>query len=472
MFGRLSFLLLQSLYISAQESEGKKNKNGVSVTSYEECDESVAAQCAEGTKYCEKIGNYPEYRCVCKPGFQGQHCDQFDYELKCDQSHITVKAKKKYFDDMNVPSFEDLHLNDNECGAKEEISTDRKGTKYYIWTISGSPRNCGSTVSKNATHLMYSNAIRDADNTADAHLVTRSRIEIKFHCTFPVNYRLSLNNDLKPKIKTIAFANDMGKFEVDFKLFQDSQFMNEWKPAMSDGPVEIAKGQRIHIQMALTSIVSDVASKLVVDECWGTPTNNPKAEIAYTLIQTGCPQDKTVKIFSNGNSPFVRYEFQMFGFRKIEANIHLHCVVRVCGNDCEQQCDKFNNLRRRKRRDVENEEFLIEEAIMSETEINLITSPSIRVRYPGEAGQIEGKISRDAAELENKNLPKGLSDAILIVLIVVLVMVICAIAIGVYMVIQKKRTELADQILEDSQKPKAHIGAAAGTGFSNFGYFG
>ena len=109
---------------------------------------------------------------------------------------------------------------------------------------------------------------------------------------------------------------------------------------------------------------------------------------------------------------------------------------------------------------------------MKPCEINLITSPSIRVRYPGEAGQIEGKISRDAAELENKNLPKGLSDAILIVLIVVLVMVICAIAIGVYMVIQKKRTELADQILEDSQKPKAHVGAAAGTGFSNFGYFG
>lgn len=440
--------------------------NSQKVTSYEECSPEVAVNCAEGTKHCEVIGSHPGYRCVCKPGFQGEFCDQFDYELKCDQSHITVKAKKKYFDDMNIPSFEDLHLNDNECGAKEEISTGRKGTKYYIWTISGSPRNCGSIVSKNATHLMYSNAIRDADTTADSNLVTRSRIEIKFHCTFPVNYRLSLGKDLKPKIKTISFANDMGKFEVDFKLFQDSQFMNEWRPAIADGPVEIAKGQRIYIQMALTSIVSDQASKLVVDECWGTPTNNPKADIAYTLIQTGCPQDNTVKIFSNGDSPFVRYEFQMFGFRKIDANIHLHCVVRVCSNDCKQQCDSFSSMR--KRRDVSNEEALIEEII--ETEINLITSPSIRVRYPGEANQIEGKISRDAAELENKNLPKGLSDAILIVLIVVLVMVMCAIAIGIYLVVQKKRTDLADQILEDSHKPKQHMGNAAGTGFSN--YFG
>lgn len=454
---RIIYSLLPFL-IAAQKN------NNIETNSYTECSKEIASQnCAEGTKRCEEIGSHPGYRCVCKPGFQGTACDQFDYELKCDQSHITVKAKKKYFDEMEVESVDDLHLNDGACGAKMETAEDRKGTQFYIWTISGSPRNCGSTVSKNATHLMYSNAIRDADTTADAHLVTRSRIEIKFHCTFPVNYRLSLGKDLKPKIKTISFVNEQGQFTVDFKLFQDSQFNNEWKPSSLNGPVEIAKGQRIYVQMELTNILADQASRLVVDECWGTPTDNPKADLAYTLIQTGCPQDKTVKIFSNGDSPFVRYEFQMFAFRKVEANIHLHCVVRVCGTECKQQCDNFNNLRR-KRRSIEEDE----EIIVAETEINLITSPSIRVRLPGQADQREGQISRDKLELESKNLPQGVSDAILIVLIVVLVLVICAIAIGVYMMMQKRRTALAEQILEESQKPKVMPQGGAGTGFSNF----
>ena len=462
---RILLTLIPTL-IAAQSNDNNnsnKNNNKITTSSYTECTPDLEANCAEGTKHCEMIGSHPGYRCVCKPGFQGTACDQFDYELKCDQSHITVKAKKKYFDEMDVLSVDDLHLNDNKCGAKQEIAEDRKGTQYYIWTISGSPRNCGSTISKNATHLMYSNAIRDADNTADADLVTRSRIEIKFHCTFPVNYRLSLGKNLKPQIKTISFVTELGKFTVDFKLFQDSQFMNEWKPSKQNGPVEIAKGQRIYVQMELTNILAEQASRLVVDECWGTPTDNPKAELAYTLIQTGCPQDKTVKMFSNGESKYVRYEFQMFAFRKVEANVHLHCVVRVCGTECNQQCDNFNNLR--KRRSLEEDETI--EVDIEESEIHLLTSPSIRVRLPGQSTQEEGQISRNKAELENK-ISQGVSDAILIVLVIVLVMVICAIAIGVYMMIQKRRTALADQILEDSQKPKAAAQAGAGTGFSNF----
>jgi hypothetical protein len=159
----------------------------------------------------------------------------------------------------------------------------------------------------------------------------------------------------------------------------------------------------------------------------------------------------------------------MFSFRKIEANVHLHCVVRVCGTDCQHECGNYNSMRRRKRRSPGLEE---DSEFITESEINLITSPSIKVRMPGQMGQTEGQISRDKEELERIKLPQGVSDAILIVLIVVLVMVICAIAIGVYMMMQKRRTALAEQILEDSKIAKPNSQPAAGTGFSNFGFFG
>ena len=101
-------------------------------------------------------------------------------------------------------------------------------------------------------------------------------------------------------------------------------------------PIEIAKGQYIYVQLALVNILADSANRLIADQCWATPSPNPADATAAMIVQTACPQESSVVMFSNGNDRTVRYKMQMFSFAQYpNANIHVHCVVRICGEECE-----------------------------------------------------------------------------------------------------------------------------------------
>ena len=95
------------------------------------CDDNLrSAQCENsGTLSCEIIGSDPGHRCNCKSGFSGPRCGEFNHELQCDQSFVLVKARKSYFDAMNITSVRELHLNDDKCQAEEEDDP-KDGTIY------------------------------------------------------------------------------------------------------------------------------------------------------------------------------------------------------------------------------------------------------------------------------------------------------------------------------------------------------
>jgi len=411
-----------------------------------------------GTDSCETIGSDPGYRCNCRPGFNGPDCSNFDYELQCDQSHVIVKAKKYYFDQMGVEK-DDLSLNENteDCLATEE--TNENGTPFYIFKIIGSPAQCGSYVSSNNTHLKYTNAIRDAETTADASIVTRSKIEIQFHCSFPVDYHVGLSSYLKPNVRTLTYKTDEGEFVIEMRAFQDQSYQREWLPPSEGEPIEIAKGQYLPLKVSLVNVVSENANTLITDQCWGTPGPQPASNPAYQLIQMGCPTDNGIKVLANGQKRDVMFKFQMFEFSNFRQDpIHIHCVVRVCGENCAPQCDNVPlNTFRRKR-----------SLTTPAQDVNIITSSAFMVRRKGEMESQEGKITRDGENIMLEKMRIGVNDGVLTVLIIVLVLTVGGIAIFTYMMIQKRRTAMAEEILEESQKPKQQVQNAAGTSFSIF----
>jgi hypothetical protein len=413
-----------------------------------------------GTENCEMIGSDPGHRCNCRPGFNGPDCSNFDYELQCDQSHVFVKARKYYFDEMGVDK-DDLSLNENtdDCLATEE--TNENGVPFYIFKIIGSPANCGSYVTSNNTHLKYTNAIRDAETTADAKIVTRSKIEIQFHCSFPVDYHVGLSNYLKPNVRTLTMKTDEGEFVIEMRAFQDQSFQREWLPPSEGQPIEIAKGQYLPLKISLTNVVSKDANTLITDQCWGTPGPQPASNPAYQLIQMGCPTDNGIKVIANGKKKDVMFKFQMFEFSNFRQDpIHIHCVVRVCQDNCEPVCDNFALNSFRRKRALDNQSPV--------QDVNIITSPAFMVRRKGEMGSQEGKITRDGENIMLEKMKIGVNDGVLVVLIIVLVLTVGGIVIFTYMMIQKRRTAMAEEILEESQKPKQQVQNAAGTSFSIF----
>ena len=115
---------------------------------------------------------------------------------------------------------------------------------------------------------------------------------------------------------------------------------------------------------------------------------------------------------------------------------------------------------------MENE---VIDVIEGKEELAIITSTSIKVSTPGSANeQQEGKITRDGEKLAEEGIKAGVSDGVLVVMIIVLVLVVGGIAVGVFMMVQRRRTALAEEILQQSEKPKMAPQSAAGTSFSIF----
>lgn len=254
---------------------------------------------------------------------------------------------------------------------------------------------------------------------------------------------------------------------VDMKLFQDQGFQREWLPEKPNMPIEIAKGQYIYVQLSLVNILADSANRLIADQCWATPSPNPADSTAAMIVQTACPQESSVVMYSNGNDRTVRYKMQMFSFAQYpSANIHVHCVVRVCGEECEPTCAGDVPTQRKRRAIMENE---VIDVMEGNADLAIITSTSIKVASPGQYDESqEGKITRDGEKLAEEGIKAGVSDGVLVVMIIVLVLVVGGIAVGVFMMVQRRRTALAEEILQQSEKPKMAPQSAAGTSFSIF----
>lgn len=158
----------------------------------------VAGQC--DPKYTEKVGE--DGSCICKDSYYGDNCDQgINYDLECDQSFVNVRVKMSAFAAVGITSATQLYLNDPACQGVQGEGLD--GEPIAIFTVTGSPASCGAIVESNGTTIRYSNYIRDNDITNDPTLTTRSKIQIGFHCAFPVDYRVALPG-IMPTVSTVA----------------------------------------------------------------------------------------------------------------------------------------------------------------------------------------------------------------------------------------------------------------------------
>lgn len=407
----------------------------------------VSAEC-ENNGMCNKEGtaSCDESSCTCHPGFSDDSCSTFDYQIECDQTYVKVSTKLEYFTRLaSISAASDLHLNAAECTGVEK---NENGESSLVFMISESPASCGATVESNGTYIKYSNYIRENTITNDPTLVTRSAVQIGFHCLFPVDYRVALPAVI-PTVSTVAWQTSRGKFVVKMNMFNDETFTSTLNPGSNE--ITIAKGEWLYLQMDLMNIIDDAASSLKAEQCWATPVQHQLqdgTEAFHNILQAGCPVDTSVKILSNGENKKVHIKVQMFGFKdqQEQQEVWLHCVVRVCGEGtCRQQCGGLA-----KRSTAEQGEF---------SDIAVVTSPKIRIT------------DQDAVEVdvlpEMKELIGDSMDATLVyILSAILILVVLAIFFAAILIHQNSRVSLLDAESNDSPVKKSG-NANAGTAFSS-----
>uniref|UniRef100_A0A3P8SB75 Tectorin beta n=1 Tax=Amphiprion percula TaxID=161767 RepID=A0A3P8SB75_AMPPE len=75
--------------------------------------------------------------------------------------------------------------------------------------------------------------------------------------------------------------------------------------------------------------------KVVISNCWATPTPYSTDRKRWSLIINSCSSDNTVTIFENAKDSRSMFKFNSFRFQRLEkvSTVWLHCEVQVCDGE-------------------------------------------------------------------------------------------------------------------------------------------
>ena len=99
---------------------------------------------------------------------------------------------------------------------------------HYNFAINGEIRDCGTEISSNGTHIVFSNSLR---GTAGEILgkITRQRVmNVQFECHFEKVQRVALTDPIVANLFQVTLDNgeDLAEFDVSFGIYEDDSFRN------------------------------------------------------------------------------------------------------------------------------------------------------------------------------------------------------------------------------------------------------
>ncbi|KAK6195640.1 hypothetical protein SNE40_001026 [Patella caerulea] len=206
---------------------------------------------------------------------------------------------------------------------------------------------CGTTVTQNSTHLIYSNVIKYDYTNLDVNKVRVNTFLVSVFCEMPRNVEADRN--LEPLTQAVSKKAE-GRFVINMTFYQNNSFTNP----VSQYPVRMPLGEWLNVALQLESI--DERLKLIVPDCVATPSINRSDPINYPLFEKNCPNEPTLGFFPLSQIKF-GYRYQPFMFVN-NPLVFLHCGAFVCLVEEETaECDRSCNTTKpdataRRKRDV------------------------------------------------------------------------------------------------------------------------
>uniref|UniRef100_A0A8C6ZNP7 Tectorin beta n=1 Tax=Nothoprocta perdicaria TaxID=30464 RepID=A0A8C6ZNP7_NOTPE len=206
---------------------------------------------------------------------------------------------------------------------------------YYQFTIPDlSPKNksyCGTQSevriprSKNATLFLI------------------QPVNYSFTCTYNANYLVN-QAAFDQRVATVHVKNgSSGSFESQLSL---NFYSNAKFSSIKEAPfvVETSEiGSDIFAGVEAKGL-SD-RFKVVLNNCWATPSSEYFYQIQWPLISKGCATDNSILVHENGKTNRATFQFNAFRFRNIPklSKVWLHCETHVCDSEkfsCPVICDR------------------------------------------------------------------------------------------------------------------------------------
>lgn len=304
-----------------------------------DCDLRYCTDHSTAQALCDKTCR-PEEECRLQNGVWGCFCRKdlnvteahaLQHRLSCGDEEMKVSLDSCQLGGLGFGDEVSVYVQDQNCSSIMQKEDDN----WMSVTIPTQAAACGNILEKNETHAIYKNTLSLVNN-----FIIRDKIlKVNFQCAYPLDMRVSLEMALQPIVSTmnINMSGD-GEFTVRMALFQDPNYRYPYEGERVVLPVDSMLYVGAMLERGDTSHF-----KLLLRNCYGTPSKDRNDPVKYFIIKNSCPNqfDATVSVVENGVSSTSRFAVQMFMFAGNYDLVFLHCEVHLCdplNEQCEPSC--------------------------------------------------------------------------------------------------------------------------------------
>ncbi|XP_064924607.1 uromodulin-like 1 isoform X1 [Columba livia] len=246
----------------------------------------------------------------------------------CENEKIVLVIQKRFLQQESIPETS-LYLGEPHCNVS--FSNGSHVALQTNWS------DCGTEVETNTTDTIVKTVLWNEISAQGVihHLKVASLI----HCVFQNELLTSFGYIAEGLYTTFEDLHGSGHFRTEMQLFfGNSPIPKNFSVSASDD-VLIEVG----IQRA------DSKLKVVLTDCWATPTNNSVDPLSFAFISNSCPIPNTyTTLLENGNSSKAQFKMKVFSFVN-NSVVYLHCKIRICmekpGSTCRTRCHAARSMR-------------------------------------------------------------------------------------------------------------------------------
>ncbi|XP_047222600.1 uromodulin [Girardinichthys multiradiatus] len=194
----------------------------------------------------------------------------------------------------------------------------------FVWyEIDAHEGACGTILSTNQTHAIYSNVLFLYDKNIASFLLP---VRLPFSCSYPLNTNTSLDAAIRPVLELNGGISATGAQPAgSMFLFRDSSYSETYEP----GRVILPVGSPLYVGVFVEE--TDYRFAVVLEDCFATHTSNPEDPMQYPLIQNKCPVNyRQVSLVQSGSSLQARFIATLFLLGEEYRDIYLHCSLSLC----------------------------------------------------------------------------------------------------------------------------------------------
>ncbi|CAN8196968.1 unnamed protein product [Coccothraustes coccothraustes] len=239
----------------------------------------------------------------------------------CEIERIVLAIQKRFLQQESIPE-SSLFMGEPGCN----VSTSN-GTHVVLqagWS------DCGTQVETNMTTTVVRTTLRN-DVSAQG-IIHHLNIASPIHCVF--------QND----VLTSSGYTAEGLYTIFEDLHGSGYFRTEMQLFIGNSPVprnfSISASEDVLIEVGMQR--ADSQLRVVLTDCWATPTNNSMDPLSFVFISNSCPIPNTyTTLLENGNSSKAQFKMKIFSFVN-NSVVYLHCRIRICmeslGSTCRTRC--------------------------------------------------------------------------------------------------------------------------------------